>query len=85
MPTLKFNNQTADTFDEKAEMLKSIFFPASPPADLSDIEGSFYPASPHYLIIINKSEVSKALHRLKPDKAPRPDGISNIVLKACAE
>ena len=79
MPTLKY------TFDEKAEMLKSIFFPAPPPADLSNIEGSFYPASPHCPMIITRSEVSKALHRLKPDKAPGPDGISNIVLKACAE
>ena len=66
-------------------MLKSIFFPAPPPADLSDIEGSFYPTSPHCPMINTRSEVSKALHRLKPDKAPGPDGISNRVLKACAE
>ena len=85
MPTLKFNDQIADMFDENAEMLKSIFFPAPPPADLSDIEGSFYPASPHCPMIITRSEVSKALHQLKPDKAPGPDGISNRILKACAE
>ena len=85
MPTLKFNNQTADMFDEKAEMLKSIFLTAPSPADLSDMEGSLYPASPHCPMIITRSEVSKALHRLKPDKPPGPDGISNRVLKACAE
>ena len=65
-------------------MLKSIFFPAPLPADLSDIEGSFYPTSPHCAIIITRS-VSKALHRLKPDKAPGPDGISNRVLNSYAE
>ena len=85
MPKLKFNDQIADTFDDKAEMLKSIFFPAPPPADLSDIEGSFYPTSSHCPMIITKSEVSKALHRLKLDKAPGLDGISNRILKACAE
>ena len=85
MPMLKFNDQVADTFDQKAEMLKGVFFPAPPPADLSDIEGSFYPTSPHCLIIITKSEVSTALSRLKSDKAPGPDGISNRILKACSE
>ena len=85
MPTLKFNDQIADTFNEKAKMLKSIFFPAPQPADLRDIEGSFYPASPHCPIIITKSEVSKVLQRLRPDKAPGSDGIPNRVLKACAK
>ena len=72
-------------FDQKAEMLKGVFFPAQPPADLSDIEGSFYPTSPHCPIIITKSELSTALSRLKSDKAPGPDGISNRILKACSE
>ena len=85
MPMLKFNDQVADTFDQKAEMLKDVFFPALPPADLSDIEASFYPISPHCPIIITKSEVSTALSRLKSDKAPGPDGISNRILKACSE
>ena len=85
MPMLKFNDQAADTFDQKAEMLKGVFFPAPPPADLSDIEGSFYPISPHCPIIITKSEVSTALSRLKSDMAPGPDGISNRILKACSE
>ena len=85
MPMLKFNDQVADTFDQKAEMLKGVFFPAPPPADLSDIEGSFYPTSPHCPIIITKSEVSTALSRLKSDKAPGPDGISNRIRKACSE
>ena len=85
MPMLKFNDQVADTFDQKAEMLKGVFFPAPPPADLSDIEGSFYPTSPHCPIIITKSEVSTALSRLNSDKAPGPDGISNRILKACSE
>lgn len=43
MSTLVLNGQIASTFKVKSEMLKSTFFPRPPPADLSDIPGSFYP------------------------------------------
>lgn len=84
MPTLSFDGQTADTFEEKINLLKSTFFPPPPPADLNDIAGSFYPASGQCPVIISKSEITEALQRLKADKAPGLDGISNRILKACA-
>lgn len=85
MPTLHFNGQTASTFDEQTNMLKNTFFPPPPPADLSDIAGSFYPAPTQSPDIISKSEIMGALQRLKADKAPGPDGISYRILKTCAE
>lgn len=85
MPTLSFNCQTADMFDEKVDMLKNTFFPPPPPADLSGIPGSFYPTPAQCPLIITKQEVLEALHKLKPDKALGPDGISNRILKAYAE
>lgn len=65
MPTLHFNGQTASTFDEQTNMLKNTFFPHPPPADLSDIAGSFYPAPTQSPDIISKSEIMGALQRLK--------------------
>lgn len=76
MPILHFNGQTANTFEEKTDMLKSTFFPSPPQADLSDIAGSFYPALIQCPVTISKSEITEALQRLKADKAPGPDGIS---------
>ncbi|GFR78487.1 Non-LTR (Long terminal repeat) retrotransposon and domain-containing protein [Elysia marginata] len=36
-------------------------------------------------IVIDKSEVRKAMLALKPNKAPGPDGVKPSVLKKCAE
>ena len=85
MPTLTFNNHSANTFEEKAEMLKGIFFPAPLPADLQDIPGSVYPAASEGPTVITKKEVLTKILRLKPDTAPGPDGIPNRVFKACSE
>ena len=85
MPPLILNGQTTSTFKEKSEMLKSTFFPPPLAADLSDISGSFYFTSHIYPMIISRSEVLKSLQQLNANKAPRPDGISNKILKACAE
>ena len=74
MPNLIKDGQIASTFEEKTDMLKQKFFPPAPPADLSDIEGSFYPSPPHCPIIVTRSEVTESIRRLKPDTAPGPDG-----------
>lgn len=66
-------------------MLKSTFFPPPPPADLSDIPGSFYPTSHWCPMIISKLEVLESLQQLNANKAPGPDRISNKIFKACAE
>lgn len=85
MPPLEFEGCIANSFMEKTDMLKKTFFPPPPPADLRDIEGTFYP-SPHACPMeITKQEVLKAIRRPKADKAPGPDGIPNRILKACSE
>ena len=85
MPNLIKDGQIASTFEEKTDMLKQKLFPPAPPADLSDIEGSFYPSPPHCPIIVTRSEVTESIRRLKPDMAPGPDGIANRIVKACSE
>lgn len=85
MPTLAFNGQTASTFKEKSEMLKSTFFPPPPLADFSNIPGSFYPTPFLCPMIISRSEILVTLQQLSSNKAPDPDRISNRILKAYAE
>jgi hypothetical protein len=85
MPPLHLNDRTATTFAEKAEMLREVFFPAPPPADLTDIEGSFYPTPTSCPLIITEREVEEALRRPAPDKAPGPDGIPFRILRACSK
>jgi hypothetical protein len=41
MLTLKFNDQTIKTFDEKAKKFKSVFFSTSSSIELNDISKSF--------------------------------------------
>ena len=84
MPPLRYEGQTAETFEEKAEMLKAKFFPPPPPADLSDIPGSFYPTAVDCPMTITNDEVIENIQRLKSDKAPGTDGITNRILKACS-
>ena len=55
-----------------------------PPADLSDISGSFYPAAADCPMKITNDEVIANVQRLKSDNAPGPDGITNRILKACS-
>ena len=85
MHNLVRDDQVAETFEEKSDMLKQKFFPPAPPADFSDIEGSFYPSPPQCPMIITKLEVMEAIRRLKPDTATGPDGIANRIVKACSE
>ena len=85
MPNLVQDDQIAETFEEKSDMLKQKFFPPSPPADLSDIEGSLYPSPPQCPMIITKLEVTEAIGRLKRDTAPGPGGTANRIVEACSE
>lgn len=84
MPSPTKDNQTASTFEEKADMLRKKFFPTPPPADLQDIVGALYPPSRDCPAQITLQEVLETIRRAPADKAPGPDGISNRVLKACA-
>ena len=85
MPPLTFNGHTANTFTEKADVLKKTFFPAPPEADLRDLENYIYPPAKDCPIRITKQKVLTAIRRPKADKAPGPDGIPNRLLQACAD
>ena len=85
MPPLTFNGHTANTFIEKADVLKKTFFPAPLEADLRDLENYIYPPAKNCLIRITKQEVLTAIHQSKADKAPGPDSIPNQLLQACAD
>ena len=91
MPTLVksvqrgVGEELATSFEDKARFLADEFFPAPPPADLSDIPGAAYPVSVHCPAVVTKEEVVEAMKRLSPDKAPGPDGITNRFLKACGD
>lgn len=85
MPPSVFNNCTANTFEEKIDMLKASFFPPPPEADLSDIESYTYPQPAICPLLITKMEMLTAIQQPKADKAPGPDGIPNRLLQACAE
>ena len=63
-------------------MLKDLFFPPPPNADLRDIEGFVYPEEAECPLLISTTEVETAIRRSSADKAPGPDGIPNRILKA---
>jgi ribonuclease HI len=73
----------AITNDKKANMLARTFFPPRPADD----------APPQFVYLkpacafdpIAKEQIKRQLARLKPYKAPGPDGIPNIVLSKCAD
>lgn len=81
LPTLAKDGRKAETFDEKVQMFKEAFFPPLPTADLTDIRGFTYPEPEESRMEITAEEVSKAITRVKADKAPGPDGIPNRILK----
>lgn len=72
----------AATNNEKVSMLAKLFFPPCPPskAPLHFI----YPKPVCDFSPITKEQIRRRLARLKPYKAPGPDGIPNIVLTKCA-
>ncbi|KAJ3552812.1 hypothetical protein NPX13_g11028 [Xylaria arbuscula] len=67
--------------EEKAQLLKETFFPTPPNANLEDIENATYtdqiPTPP-----ITTEEIENAIQATPALKAPGPDGIPNLILKA---
>ena len=86
IPVLKVNKDghesTAMTNSEKATMLAKSFFPPRPPTD-SPIHFVYLKSACDFNPI-TKEQIRRQLARLKPYKAPGPDGIPNIVLTKCA-
>ena len=72
----------ATTNEEKSNLLAKTFFPPRP---LNDSSIQFvYPKPIRDLEPISREQVRRQLAKLKPYKAPGPDGIPNIVLTKCA-
>jgi hypothetical protein len=63
-------------------LLAKTFFPAKPPQDAP--LHFVYPKPICELDLIGKEQIRRHLAKLKPFKAPGPDGIPNVVLTKCA-
>lgn len=70
---------------DKMEVLRKVFFPKPPRADLSDIENYIYLSARGEWVPITEHEVRTAIQMVPPDKAPGEDQIPNRVLKAVQE
>ena len=70
--------------EEKGKILAKTFFPSRPPKNGPDT-----PVDPPNPICkadpMSRDQVRRALARLRPFKAPGPDGIPNIILSKCAD
>lgn len=78
-------NIVANTFDEKIVMLKNSFFPPLPKTNLPNLDDYTYSPAAYYFVIITKEKVLRALLRPKSDKTSGPNGITNKILKTCAD
>ena len=76
--------QIARTNTEKGQMLADSFFPPKPATE-PRTEQARYPKQCEKAGRITKESVARQLRKLKPYKAPGPDGIPNIVLTKCAD
>jgi hypothetical protein len=77
MLALKFNDLTTETFDEKAEMFKSVFFSTSSSIEFDDISRSFYSRSIECSFSITKREMLKIIKRIAFNKISNLDEIIN--------
>ena len=86
IPVLKVSKNglanTAKTNAEKSAMLAQSFFPPKPPS--TDPLHFVYPQPVCKLDPLTKEQIKQQLAKLKPYKAPGPDGIPNIILTKCA-
>nr|VWP02665.1 Acyl-CoA ligase AFT1-1 (EC (AF-toxin biosynthesis protein 1-1) [Ganoderma boninense] len=73
----------AQSCSEKRDTLMAQFFPAPPPASLSDIAEAEYGSQLPYTPFSGE-EVEAAIQNLSPFKAPGPSGVPNAALKECS-
>ena len=73
---------TARTNDEKSQALAKSFFPTKPVEEGIELDFAYLPpcCDPDTII---KEQITIQIQKLKPYKAPGPDGIPNIVLMRC--
>lgn len=74
----------ASTNSKKAQVLAKTFFPTKP-ADPGITANYTYPRACCKPDQITKEQIAYQLQKLKPYKAPGPDGIPNIMLTRCAD
>jgi hypothetical protein len=75
---------TASTNEEKSIALAKCFFPIKPPEPGVRAEEKF-PKACKGVGSITREQIHEQLRKMKPFKAPGPDGIPNIVLSRCAD
>ena len=88
IPTLKAKvggtEVTAVSNDEKSKMLAQMFFPERRTAERPEAEEE-EPTTALKMDPLTREQIAKHMAKLKPYKAPGPDGIPNIVLTRCAD
>jgi len=88
IPVLKYKVGDTDALAsdncDKGRVLANNFFPAKPPTDeaMADHE---YPKACDRVGRITLEQIRAQLKKLKPFKAPGPDGIPNVALTKCAD
>ena len=75
---------TANTNSDKRSILAKVFFPEKPPADAA-LETCTYPKQCESEGTITPEQIKSQLKKLKPFKAPGPDGIPNVILTKNAD
>ncbi|KZP06929.1 hypothetical protein FIBSPDRAFT_684474, partial [Athelia psychrophila] len=88
IPSLKTKVDGEDVMvdgnEEKAKILAETFFPPLPTHELFPADTEYpvpLPAPP----FLSRERIQQSILKLKPYKAPGPDGIPNVVLKQCAD
>jgi hypothetical protein len=84
MLILKHNDQIVESFDEKIDMFKNVFFSALLSVDSNNISRSFYLNSIECSSCIIENEVLTIIKRFALDKISNFDEFTNRLLKACA-
>jgi ribonuclease HI len=88
IPVLKYKTENtereAKTNEEKGSILAKSFFPPKPHPE-PPAAAEEYPPQCSKADKISREAVLRQLRKLKPYKAPGPDGIPNIVLMKCAD
>ena len=80
-PTLWKGQITATRIEEKVEILHQECFPPPSPVDLDDIKGFRYSKQLPCQSKISEDDITRVIWRLKPDKAPGNDEITNRIVK----
>ena len=90
IPTLKTKSGEVETVaisnEDKSKVLAKTFFPSKRMDSGSNLASEEDPPDPVVeMDPLTKDQVAKHLAKLKPYKAPGPDGIPNVVLTKCAD